>query len=337
MSSVPKPPRGSSQQPSIFRTNEPARKESHITTTAVSALPNIIREGRMVIGPDLAAWILKDAAFEGQRKSERHHVELLAHLMREGRWSGGSQLAFCEFEGNLYQTNGKHRMNAIVVSGLAQEFQILITHCNSMQEVEADYHRHDTVARKRSSIEIMQSTELGRDSTLPHRLARTLYSLAPLLDRGLVSTNYRTDPLSRDVDALLASFSRWVGEAQTFAGMVAKSHKVAVRQGLFSPAITAVALLTIRHQPVIAEKFWPVAAEDDGLKIGDPRKALIDHIAYGEKSKDPSVLRFIQPALAWNAFFESRTLKIFKPSACSVLKIVGTPVSIEIAKQAKSK
>lgn len=313
-------------QPSIFRTVELVRTDALRMPPQVSALPHVIREGRQTIGPDLAAWILKDAAFAGQRKSEKHHVELHAHLMRERRWSAGSQLAFCEFGGNLYLTNGKHRMNAVVSSGMPQEFQILITRCSSMSEVIADYYRHDTAARQRSSMEIITSTEMARDSGLPNVLLQTLFGCALTLENGLQERFYQHDPLVRDTDAKIAAASGWIPEAREYSRLVAAAPRQ-VRSKLFTAGVTMVALMTIRHQPKIAEQFWFGIAADDGLRRSDPRKVLLLDFAARKMQTGITRLRCMPAATAWNAFYESRPMHIIKVSDASILRIAGTPIT----------
>lgn len=287
-------------------------------------LSHVVREGRVSIGPELAERILADAAFDGQRKSEPHHVELMVHLMRANRWTPGSQIVFCDLGGRLFLTNGKHRMNAVKAAGVPQEFQVLIVKCNSMAEVEADYHRHDTVARKRSVPEILKSTEVGRNAGLPAKMLTSLYSAGLLLDRNLASTHYTTDPLSRDVDARLQSVSNWMREAKSYAAMIANAP--ARQHGILCGAgVLCVALMTIRYRPELATLFWTGIADDDGLRKGDPRKTLLDD--FDTRTNETNIrARMLPAAIAWNAFYESRVLKIIKVLSNSVLRISGTPV-----------
>lgn len=304
-------------QPSVFRFR---------SAEPVLSLQHVIREGRVTIGPDLAAWILKDAAFAGQRKSAKHHVKLLAHQMADGRWSAGSQLAFCELDGALYLTNGKHRMNAVVTAGIAQEFQVLITHCRSMAEVEADYHRHDTAARKRSTSEIIGSTQMGRDSGLPKGLMASLYAAAPMLNAGLEFRHYMADPISRDVSAKISAAAGWLPEARRYAELTAPANSI-VRQKLFNVGVLAVALTTIRHQPHIAADFWLGLAKDDGLRRTDPRKTLLLDLASRNTGMGSARARILPTAVAWNAFFEARPLHHIKVMDSTPLRIAGTPVN----------
>lgn len=313
-------------RPSIFRTVETVRSSGLRIPQTINALPHAIREGRMVIGPDLAAWILRDAAFDGQRKSAKHHVTLVAHLMKDGRWSAGSQIAFCDLDGSLYLTNGKHRMNAVIASGTAQEFQVLITHCRSMREVEADYYRHDTTARKRSVSEIIGSTQMGRESGLPKALMESLYSAAPMVNAGLQFRHYESDPTSRDVDAKISAAAEWLPEARKFAEFTSPAG-APIRQKLFNVGVLAVALMTIRHQPRIAEDFWGGLAKDDGLRRNDPRKALLIDLASRNTGKGPYRARILPAAIAWSAFFDSRPLHHIKVMDSTQLRIAGTPIN----------
>ena len=95
-------------------------------------LHTVLREGRKVIGPALAERILSEAHYDGQRKTYDHHVTLLADMMRRGKWSTGSQIAFARLGDALFLVNGRHRMRAVSASLRDIEFQVLIVDVQTM-------------------------------------------------------------------------------------------------------------------------------------------------------------------------------------------------------------
>jgi hypothetical protein len=94
---------------------------------------------------------------------------------------------------------------------------------------------------------------------------------------------------------------------------------------------TAVALITIRDQPELAEKFWTGVASMEKLEIGDPRMTLAKAIDDGNIGccivKDGlTPPHAVAAALAWNAFFSGKTLKAIR-SGSSNFFILGTRFS----------
>ncbi len=286
-----------------------------------------LSEGRKLITPNMARRILEEANYAGQRPARKHHITLLAHIMREGRWASGGQLAFCRVDGKLYLTNGQHRLHAVVEAGAAFEFQILITDCATMAEVDADYHRHDIVARKRSTAEIMNSTGFAAASGLPKTFLTRLYEAAALLDASLGFRQYQSDPIrTRDVDHRISVASQWVAETVVYEEITrpAPPH---IRQRLARAGVMAVALVTLRYQPAKAKEFWGGLAEDNGLRRNDPRKALMHDFEERNLSSGSFLQRVIPSITAWNAFYEGRELKLIRVKDASVIAVRGTPVN----------
>lgn len=301
--------------PDIF--NPPPKDSMHV----------ILKEGRKMITPNMARRILEETNYSGQRPVADHHVKLLAHIMEEGRWRSGDQLAFCRLDGRLILTNGQHRMHAVIVADRAQEFQILITECMTLEEVQADYHRHDIVARKRSNAEIMASTGIGDESGLPKQFLVKLFQAGPILENDLQPVHYLKDTVAqRDIDSRIETVRDWLGEARLYEQFIRSAPKH-VKQSLINAGVMAVALVTIRYQPQQAAEFWRGLAEDDGLRRGDPRKTLLQDLESRHVRRGAFHAQRVIPALtAWNAFFEGRTLKIIKVSESSQITVRGTPI-----------
>lgn len=293
---------------------------------AKDSIHRILKEGRKLITPNLAKRVLAEANFDGQRPIADHHVTLLAHIMKDRRWQSGGQIAFCRLNGYLMLTNGQHRMKAVVDSGIAQEFQVLITECTTMEEVEADYHRHDIIARKRSIPEIIGSTDLLETSGITKTMLSRLYQAASMLESDLKYIHYLDAPTVRDVDSRLSTVRGWLDEAAKYESLI-KGAPAHVKRSLVNAGVLAVALVTLRHQPEKAEEFWQGVADDDGLRRGDPRKALLQDFESRGTTKGAFHAQRVIPAItAWNAFFEGRTLKLIKVLESSHISVRGTPI-----------
>lgn len=317
---------GAQEEPQLMK-QDATGTQGMFNTPAKDSIHTVLKEGRRLITPNLAQRILDEANFSGQRPIARHHVKLLTHIMQDRRWQSGGQLAFCRLNGFLMLTNGQHRMQAVVDSGIAQEFQILITQCDTLEQVEADYHRHDIIARKRSVAEIMTSTTMGQESGLPKAFLSKMYDAASILSSDLQYVNYASDPArQRDVDYRLAVVSEWIGEARLYNQLI-QSAPAHVRSKLINAGVMAVALVTIRYQPAKASLFWRGIAEDDGLRKGDPRKTLLQDFDIRKVNSGAHLQRVVPAITAWNAFYENRNIQIIRVSEASLIVVRGTPIN----------
>ena len=101
-------------------------------------------------------------------------------------------------------------------------------------------------------------------------------------------------------------------------------------QYLKSARILAVALVTLRYQPVIAGEFWNSIASDDGVSQTDPRKHLIRQITDRNSfikntsgGQDKRSALYI--AKCWDLHFNSKQAQRITIDEKSSVVITGTP------------
>lgn len=104
------------------------------------------------------------------------------------------------------------------------------------------------------------------------------------------------------------------------------------KKQLCRAAVASVAFVTLHHCGGKAEEFWSGVANDDGLKRGDPRKALLKELLKGEANRLPRHARSIIPATAWNAWHRGDEIAFIRVSTSSRLRIRGTPHYVGKAK-----
>jgi len=87
-------------------------------------------------------------------------------------------------------------------------------------------------------------------------------------------------------------------------------------------------LYTLRHCAAKAQTFWRGVAEDDGLRRGDPRKALLIDLACRALNAGGARLTVLQPVAAWNAWHARRELRSIRIREDDPLVIAGTPLGV---------
>lgn len=284
-----------------------------------------IKEGRLLVAPELAKRILAEANYERQRPVYSHHIVLLADAMRRNKWTAGSQIAFALFGGRLHLVNGQHRMHAVIQAGRSIEFQVLIEPCQTMAEVDALYYRFDVQQRKRSIAEVLNAAEVADRHGLSKGLAKATYEAVALIMNGMQRPNYAVEPIkASSIDARLDAARTWWPIAAKYEAFIESAPK-AVKRKLVSAGITAVALVTIKYQEAEAEKFWRGVADNDGLRKHDPRHTFVNDILVRRLSSGSISQPAVVASLSWNAFFEGRDQKIVKVHSNAVIRIAGTP------------
>jgi hypothetical protein len=284
-----------------------------------------IREGFTLISPVQANQVLLHAAYEGQRKIQRTHVDVLADLMKREQWLAKNQLDFAELDGRLLLVNGYHRMNAQVASGKSIVWTVVIHPCRSEAEVRSLYYKFDTNARTRTGVQIIAGVGFAEQHGLSATMAEKLFNAVPIIASGFSKAVKDRDTLTtRVTDRRLALAREYVPAAKLYEQCLGRLP-VKIGSKFRSAGVTAVALATLRYQPKRAVEFWTGTALNDGLSKGDPRLALYNDMLSRAMNVGSTVQSIYAPAYAWNAWFEDKQIKIIKVYAARSVAIAGTP------------
>ena len=113
--------------------------------------------------------------------------------------------------------------------------------------------------------------------------------------------------LAKDVIAVADRMGDWRAAAELFFEAIRSAHRP-LQNALERAPVMAVALGTFRFAELDrADAFWRGTAEDDGLRRGDARKALIDYLVRASSDRRGSgVSQLRAVAACWNAFYEGR-------------------------------
>lgn len=300
-----------------------------VKTTAGSkdqqTVTDYIHEGIVTLSPLQMNAVIKECGYDGQRPVNDRHVIVLADLMRRGQWQPKSQIDFAQYMGRLILVNGYHRAYAQVRSGNTVEWAVAVHRVKTEAELRALYHAFDTNVRIRSGRDIMKANAFGEAHGLNAESANSLFAAVPYLSSRFELSNphKRNFLVDRQVDLRLRVAADYAKAAARFWACM--DGLPAVRKSRFkSGAMMAVAAATFRYQNETAWRFWTGVVQNDGLKRGDPRLALVSDLMI-RRTRAGSVEGYAPAIIAWNAFFNERELKLIKVLDSFVPVIDGTP------------
>lgn len=291
---------------------------------------NDIREGRVVLTPEMAQKILKESNYGGQRKVDRRSVNVYAEMMRRGLWELADPISFARLHGNLTLVNGQHRLHAIVAYGREVEFRIAINECETPEQVRDLYYRFDAVMRVRTADQVINAIGLAETEKVSRSIARATYGAVAIIANGFHTPGNGTlrdeaVAKTRIVDLRVEACKPWWDAARKLQDAL-KSGQSEIVPRIRRATTFAVALITTKYQPEKAIPFWRGVAENDGLKRTDVRHLFVRDLLGRDVSINAQDQGIMTAAIAWNAWYEGRALKIIKVPENYNLRIAGTPI-----------
>lgn len=287
-----------------------------------------VTSGFVVFSPLNANEVLKLAQFDNQRQIDTKHVAVLADIMRNKGWHPKDKIDFAHFNGELILINGYHRMNAQVSSGQDIEWTVVVHDCKTMDQVRQLYYQFDTNTRTRTAPQILGALNYADGRGLTKQMAQALYRAVPIISNGFSMAVKDRDVLAmRVVDRRITKADEYVKAAQLYEKCLGRLQS-GIRSKFTIGGTTAVALVTLRYQPMLAEQFWTGAAKNDGLRKGDPRLAFFNDMLSRARNSGSQAQSLFAASYAWNAWFESREIKMIRVPAKPVVSINGTPFEV---------
>lgn len=298
--------------------------------------PSFLTEGLVKLTPAQAGFILRECAYERQRRVDPIHADTLRELMRRGSWAPKDKLDFARFpDGRVVLVNGYHRMTAQEGSGVDITWIVAIHPVETVADVHRLYFKFDTNTRRRSAENIMQGVGFAEQHGLKKTTAKALYGAVPVIAAGLKASRgvqhqkgaTDADFARRIVDIRLEISSTYVPAAKLLEEWMAPAPR-ALRRKLYNAGVFAVALVTTHHCPEQAEAFWRGVAENDGLRRGDPRATLITDMMTREMNNGSMNQAVFSPSRAWAAFAQGQKLMQIRCLAGARVKLIGTPYEV---------
>jgi len=301
------------------------------------------QEGNYFVGPETAAAWRLAFHYKGQREFKKWHAANLAAEMKAGRFRPKTQIAFAEFDGSLFCTNGQHTLAAIEESHTCQMVSVVINQCSSLQDVADDFARHDTHLTRKFSDSLVAHDVHGWLGVTPSTL--NVITAGVMYYSQLIGTCVqRSQMLTHDQKMKqVEQYGELCRDALAlFEGATTKSY-------LTRKTTVASLMLTFKAQPELAEQFWRAIALDDGLRLNDPRKTLLawmrDRIttggAYGHSmankkaTTDHELVKGI--AIGWNAWMQGRELKLIRIDFDAHLAVFDRVGTVKVRQEVRGK
>ena len=146
-----------------------------------------LREGFVTLNPAQAGVILRECAYDGQRKVDKDHVAVLAEQMRRKSWLKRGGIDFARLNGRLILANGYHRLTSQIEAAVNIEWTVVIHECRAADEVRDLYHKFDTNVRKRTNIMVLNGIGFADEVGISKTAASALFGAAPIIATGLRS------------------------------------------------------------------------------------------------------------------------------------------------------
>lgn len=284
-----------------------------------------------VVDAKEAEFLQRTTRFDLQRPMSESNVLRLEAEMRAGRFVPGTPIYIGALPDKTpLALNGQHTLEAIRRCGTAIELTFIYQDVADMAEAAAIYSRLDLHKLRswRDSLRAHGAEDMLCDST--SWTSAFAAAIGFLFERFRVP---RTDN-ERELVRIQAIRSRDVRlramrDAQIAATQYVQAigeHAVSVR--LYKRAtVMAVGIEIMRYQAQRGTEFWSSLASDDGLRAGQPQRALLrylrEHHAAGAVAREAQAKAV---AIAWNAFMGERKIDNIRPASMAAeIRIEGTP------------
>jgi hypothetical protein len=276
------------------------------------------------ITPKLAARWLKEYSYSGQRAVSGRHVEYLGQEMTAGRFRP-SAFRLMHNCSRSYLTDGQHRLHAILLSGVS--VRGIVYHRQTRRETEvaedygcADINKVRTIADALAATGLRESSELSR-ANFSHAASAVL----PIIGGFTTASFTGSMPSSKSRGIRKAAVAWWLPTAETMFATIEGGERN-ITKGITRQAVLSIAFVTLHHQREWATEFWHGVAHDDGLRKGDPRRALALHLMTTPARSIAKTRQSRYAAFAWNCWVQNKALHSWRVSdPAQPIFLEGTP------------
>jgi hypothetical protein len=296
-----------------------------LSTAPATVFQPIINEGRVLVGPTLAAQILAKCEYSNQRKVQEWHIDDWVYAITNNRFRDNEgSLTFARLNGVLYLINGYHRLNAIVRAGREFSFNVRIVDVQSLEKLHDEYGTIDTVDKPRTLKDIIVGHDMiDEDITINYLSA--ICEAAAIIDGRF--RNVAPAKRSREANnkqARAASGSRWIAEARVLKALLKGQSKIGKNATFFHSWPLAISLVILHYEPGTARNFISMTMANNGLRKGEPSRALLEAWSRpGVRWTRYEKGQLMQ--LAWNAFYKEQEVHIIKIPKGAEFYLEGVP------------
>ena len=247
--------------------------------------------------------------------------------MREYKFGEYTTLKFAIQNVTPILIDGQHRLRAIVASGVPMQFTVQLLKVANQAEIERAYSTIDS-GKKRLPGDKMGA--IDKELGLRRPDCKVLNSAVGVLLLGFKPLG-PADPvelhiIAKDAEGLKGEMKLWAAAMHLMLACLAKAPRSNAHLFLRA-SVLAVALVTLRDQPEMAIRFWTAAAFDDGLRAGQPEKALLYWLRSNVVSLSPR-LQHEAAIVCWNKFLQGKKLTTFHSGILRQTSIAGSPFKL---------
>lgn len=257
------------------------------------------------------AYALLHRSFDRQRPLNQNYVFLWAEEMRRGEFRAQSQIRIAICNGTQYLVDGQHRLNAQVEANVPMVYTITYTECSDEEEIGRLYSVIDR-GQPRTVPQLLnaQDIDVARSFGFGPGLLTVMNAASVWIESGFATTSGQISYLSRSEDQIVRRVKEWSPAFASYhAALSGKSLSSHAGKKAKHVGMVASALLQYRYCVQNADEFWVPLAEDDGLRLGDPRKTLLRTMEEERAYTITKERWFFASIAAWNAWVEGRELR----------------------------
>lgn len=274
-----------------------------------------------IISPDYAWYMVTKHNYNNQRTPSIRHAGALAEAIKRDAFRNYTSIEFAVLNGIPHLINGQHTLHAISGAGKLVPLCIHFHRVANLDEIANLYSLYDN-GRLRSMRDV--SGKIGEELGLNVK-ERDVFAVAVGAINNLFASSGGNDSTAKmfekkNFDFRKQLMHKYILEAKTVFAAMQGAPAYNIKLFMRGPII-GVAILTVQVDRDKAIEFWRGAAMDDGLKTGDPRKALITWLRNQSKLQRQN--QHLAAQACWNAWFDGRPLTRVFATTGSAAKMNG--------------
>lgn len=284
-----------------------SKNDQQAVTTGLPFPPTKgLRSDVVEVTPELAASWLTRFPYRGQRLLRQSHVNDLAYALTRGQFKVGA-IEICWLGEAGYQTDGRHRLTAVVQAEVAAPFVVIQKRVESEAELAEEYLRADRVLSRRPA-------DAGRVAVLAVGGGLTPTEIEPFawgvyalqIEFGLLSTKERAAKHLRNPDIQARAMEEWLPYAERYFSAT-RQPLLGLTGYLRLGAVVGIGMTTFRYQADEARVFWDAVAHSTDLEPGSPALVVRDILRDKERRR-PHAAFAHRLAHCWDAYRENRKI-----------------------------
>jgi hypothetical protein len=275
----------------------------------------------IIVTPAMARQWLDEHNYVGQRHCRARHVTRLAAALEAGRFRERTTvIQFVALEDEYHLVDGQHTLEAIFKSGRSIPLTVIRERVTAISELRKIYSTFNRDLPRRPN-EILAGLGLASRFHMRSTDIDLYYrSLRWVLGEFRIPSQATDIVIASDVGFVAAAMAepRWLTAANLAFDVIAGAATSYLRRAMRRHDALAIMIATLTDDVADLPKargIWQAVAADDGLRQGDPRKAIVNLLMQrGSGDARFHLLQLRSLATGYNAAYTGRRLQAAAPS-----------------------